>query len=96
MTDVTWKEPPERPSGLRFENEAREMRENPGHWLVLDTFLQAEAPLARSMGNSVKIGRYAALRPAGAFEARTATEPGKKNGTVVVNVYARYIGDGNG
>lgn len=93
MTDVTWREPPPRPSGLRFEKEAREMRENPGRWLLLDAYLPEEGPLARSAGNSIRIGRFAALRPAGAFQARTATEPNEQ-GDKRVNLYARYVGDG--
>ena len=94
MTDVTWRKPPNRPKGRRYEAEAEEMRRHPGKWMLLDTFLQAEGPLARSTGNSIRIGRYSAMRPAGDFEASTATEE-NKHGTLVVNVYARYVGDGS-
>ena len=90
MTEVTWKEPPER--RVRFENEAAQMRANPGKWLVLQVFPREQYATARGMGNSVKIGRYAALRPDGAFETRTAVEA-NSNGDLVVNVYARYVGD---
>lgn len=95
MTDVTWREPPERPSGVRFAEEAVQMREHPGKWLLLQAFPRERGTHARSMGNSVKIGRYTALRPAGAFEPRTATEPDER-GNLVVNVYARYVGADDG
>lgn len=94
MSEITWREPPRRPSGRKFEAEAREMREHPGQWLLLDAYLPEEGALARSAGNSVKIGRFAALRPAGAFEARTATETGE-NGHKRVYLYARYVGNGS-
>jgi hypothetical protein len=74
MTDLTWKEPPERPTGLRFEKEAREMRENPGKWMLLQQFPPDQGGNARSMGNSIRIGRYTAFRPAGTFQQQTATE----------------------
>jgi hypothetical protein len=95
VTEVTWKEPPDRQAGLKFEREAREMREHPGKWLLLDDYPPEQGQSARSMANSVKIGRYTALRPAGAFEARTATEE-NGSGDQVVNVYARYTGDAGG
>lgn len=93
MTDLTWREPPERPTGLRFEKEAREMRENPGKWRLLRQFPPGQGGNARSMGNSIRIGRYTVFRPAFTFEPRTATEEDSE-GNPVVNVYARYTGDG--
>jgi hypothetical protein len=92
VVNVTWKEPPERPSGRRFEAEAEAMRSHPGAWVLLDSYLPEEGTMARSMGNSIRIGRYTAMRPAGAFEARTATEENEHGGRTV-NVYARYVGD---
>ena len=92
MTDVTWREPPERPKGLRYEAEAGEMRKHPGKSVLLKSFPREQGASARSMGNSIRIGRYPAMRPAGAFAAQTATEPGD-DGTLVVNVYAKYVGN---
>lgn len=68
------------------------MRANPGRWLLLDTFLSSEGGNARSTGYSIKIGRYAALRPAGAFEVRTASEETADGPRI--SLYARYTGTG--
>jgi hypothetical protein len=98
VTDVVWREPPARPGRRhRFAQEAAQMREHPGEWLLLGTFPLSQSSSARSMGNSIRIGRYTTLRPAGAFDYQTATEDAhdsKGKLTRVVNVYARYVGEG--
>jgi hypothetical protein len=93
MTDVVWKEPPERPGARvrKFQHEADQMRLHPGDAVLMKSYPHEQGPAARSFGNAIKIGKYPALRPAGAFDYTTATEP-DDNGNPVVNVYAWYVG----
>lgn len=101
MTDLTWKEPPEgaversRKQGTAWVTEAAEMRARPGEWRVLAVFPPDEKGsngTARTLASRIKSGHYAAMRPAGAFDALTTAEPGEQ-GNQVVNVYARYVAE---
>lgn len=97
-----WREPPAKDARKRWAGIgpvmaeiAAELRSRPGEWKCVKTFPEYETPNARQMGTNINTGRYAAFRPRYHYEARTRTEVVKDpNGidTVVVNVYACYVG----
>ena len=98
MTDLTWKEPPEgaversRKQGTAWVTEAAAMRANPGKSLLLASFPPDEKGsngTARTLASRIKSGHYAAMRPAGTFDALTTAEKDEQ-GNPVVNVYAWY------
>lgn len=74
--------PPRTPSGrpARFQDEAKELRDNPGLWFLL---VEASgAATAGSMASTIRTGGYRAFRPAGHFQASTRG----------AYVYVRYVG----
>lgn len=58
---MEWQDPPEK----KWDIIARELRENPGRWAKLE-----ERP---TYMHNIKTGKLKAFRPAGAYEARTAS-----------------------
>jgi hypothetical protein len=64
---------------------ARELRAFPGHWQLLGS------NMPRSTAHHIQIGRYAAFRPAGAFEARVRNSRGTRG-----DVWVRFRGKRRG
>jgi hypothetical protein len=102
MAELTWRNPPDnggRQPGHVYEDEARQLREHPGEYALIKEFPLEEADSARTMGVGIRRGRFWVFRPAGAYHARTATEDSHDSRgrlVQVVNVYACYLGDGDG
>ncbi len=62
---------------------AAELKANPGRWaLVFENVFS-------SLSVSIKSGRLAAYRPAGSFEALSASRNGSTN---KADIYVRYVG----
>ncbi|WP_143194346.1 hypothetical protein [Micromonospora sp. CB01531] len=84
---IRWEDPPpqqrggRRPSGFPAELVARDLREHPGRWALVD-----ESPNRLNLASHIRGGMYPAFRPAGSFEAVTRTD-----GTLV-RTYARFVG----
>lgn len=97
--EVIWKAPPGEISGPQpgaepaLAAELGEIRAHPGQPGIVAVFETGEGRKARAMAVNIRQGRYQAARPAGAFQARSATEPLPRSGHLVVNVYAKFIGE---
>lgn len=91
--DIIWREPPPeavikaKSRGQAYAGKAARLRESPGKSGIIQQYDLQDDANARQLTNAVKSGRLAAFRPAGSFDAITATEGG------MVNVYAWYVGE---
>jgi hypothetical protein len=98
MAELTRREPPDRQGGRKsgepyaYEDEAAQLRAEPGVWKLLTEFPAQRAVAARNLGVNIRTGRLRVFQPGGSFDARTATERNDAN-EPVVNVYAVYLGD---
>lgn len=94
---MKWADPPETPVSrdIAYEDEANELRDHPKQWGLLRSWpvngKNKSAPY--SAANQINQGKFVAFRPKGAFEAVSRREK-DEHGREVVNVYARYLGDG--
>jgi hypothetical protein len=66
-----------------WRDEAAELRDRPGEWAVVATM---PSNRAAAMTANIRLGKLAAFRPAGTFEATKRGE----------DVWVRYVGDGTG
>lgn len=75
--------------GNHYTDEAAEARAEPGVWFVLKTWPNAtekEKASGYGQATSIRNGKVAAFRPAGAFEARGAM---REDGTL--KLYIRFV-----
>lgn len=83
--EVQWVEEPPPASGRQREYAmfAQALRDNPGRWAILP------GPPRSGISSQVQQGKYAAFRPAGAFEAvsRRSLDDNKPR------TYVRFVGD---
>ena len=93
---MRWQDPPEKTNrpvyGQRYAQEAQEYREHPGWWGILTDFPPERNSTARTTAARIRTGGFSSFRPAGHFDARTATEE-NEDGKTVVNLYVRYVGE---
>lgn len=75
-----WADPPPVLGEPVWSELANELRANPGRWALLGE------QLARSAAYHIQQGRYAAFRPAGAFEARVRNTNGSR-----ADIYVRAL-----
>lgn len=93
MSIIRWEDPPDSRKGKaggrgfvrnpRWQAVADQLRANPGRWAVV-----AEGENAGISGH-IRRGKYAAMQPAGSFEAQCVGGGGS-----FPTVYARYVGAG--
>lgn len=91
MSVIRWEDPPESRKGKaggrgfvrnpRWQAVADELRAHPGRWAVV-----AEGENAGISGH-IRRGKYAAMQPAGSFEAQCVGAGGE-----FPIIYARYVG----
>ena len=100
MPEVKFQEPPRRNTdrvparwGRAYTEEAEALRARPGEWGIVNTYPREQYGAAKSLYTRIQQARYRAFRPAGEWDATIATEP-SGDGTLVVNVYAVYLGSG--
>ncbi len=90
---MTRRNPPKQnrqPGHHVLEEEAEFLREHEGEPHIIRHYPPEDRNNAAQFRQALKSGRLAAFRPAGAFDAVTATEQDPESGEPVVNVYAWY------
>jgi hypothetical protein len=94
MQIIRWENPPPpqngrvsggRPRGSRWDEVARQLRDEPRRWAVI---FEGSRIAAFSVVSSVRQASTSCFGPAGSFEARSRSFDG------VHSVYARFLGDG--
>lgn len=84
---VEWKDPPPgETSPGKWDDDANELRANPGQWAIVRT--ANERKTLDTLGTTIRKGRATSWLPAKSFEAVV-----RSNGDGTYAVYARYIGD---
>ena len=90
---MRWENPPETPKvhnhgGKVRAHDAAQLRNNPGHWGMLEEFPVEKRHDAGMLAWQIRHGKLVAFRPAGTFEASARTEGD------LVKVYARFKEEG--
>ena len=94
MPIIEWKEPPAantrgRQGSPDHAEIATELESSPGRW----AFLGAANP---TLASNIRNGTLLAYRPKGTFEAVARDNRKDDNGKTVADIYARYVGNGQG
>ena len=74
-------------AGIKYTDEAAELRSNPGEWAILDERPLERRTSANALAFQIREGRYTAFRPRGQWDTTTRRVDDK------VRVYIRFTGE---